>query len=266
MTETAILALLTEPAGAKSLLDAVAAAARALDSPRIDALHVRLDPASTIMPSEEILTPERVRVVEAAAAAEGAQIHAVFRAWCAAGNVGHWDEMVGEPAHEVHQRGPGAALIAMTLPPPHPPSAEQAALETALFGTHRPVLAVPADWQGGFGRHLAVGWRDSPATRQALTALRPWLAAAETVTILTVANDPAAPPDGPLAGLPGNVTHRVLPHHGSDGAALLVGAMDAGADGLVMGAYRRGRVLEWLLGGVTEHVLHHAKLPLLLVH
>jgi nucleotide-binding universal stress UspA family protein len=266
MTASPILVLLTEHGGARALLDAAAAAARALPDPRIDALHVRLDPASTIMPSEEILTPERVRAVEGAAATEGAKLRAVFEAWRSAGNAGTWDEVVGEPAHEMHRRGPVAALIAMTLPAPHPPSAEQAALEAALFGTHRPMLAVPAAWQGGFGRHLAVGWRDSPATRHALTALRPWLAAAETITVLTVGDGPAVPPHCPLADLPGHLTQRVLPHHGSDGAALLAAAMEAGADGLAMGAYRRGRVLEWLLGGVTEHVLHHAALPLLLAH
>jgi nucleotide-binding universal stress UspA family protein len=42
--------------------------------------------------------------------------------------------------------------------------------------------------------------------------------------------------------------------------------MDAGADGLAMGAYRHGRMLEWMLDGVTEHVLHHATIPLLMVH
>jgi nucleotide-binding universal stress UspA family protein len=268
MTASLILVLLTDPSGAPNLLDAAAAAARAVPDPRIDALHVRLDPASTIMPSEQILTPEQGRAIEAASAAQGTELHAAFEEWRAAGNPGNWDEVVGDPAHEMHRRGPAAALIAMTLPAPHPPSAEQAALEAALFGTHRPVLVVPASWQGGFGRHLVVGWRDSPATRHALTALRPWLAAAETITLLTVGDGPAAPPTGPLAGLPGRLTQSVLPPDaaGGDGAALLAAAMDAGADGLAMGAYRRGRVLEWLLGGVTEHVLHHAALPLLLVH
>ena len=97
--------------------------------------------------------------------------------------------------------------------------------------------------------------------------MRPWLEAAETVTVLTVTNAPPPPPDGPLAGLPGQLLHRTVAHAGgSDGAALLAAAADAGADGLAMGAYRRGRMLEWMLGGVTEHVLHHATLPLLMVH
>jgi nucleotide-binding universal stress UspA family protein len=267
MTTQSVLVLLTEPEGARSILDAAAIAAHALGEPRIDVLHVRLDPVSTILPSEEVLTPDHIRAVEGAASVEGTKVYAVFEAWRAAGHAGQWQEVVGVPADEVRRRGPDAALVAMTLPKPHPPSAEQAALEAALFDTGRPVLAVPAGWQGGFGRHLAVGWHDTPATRQALTALRPWLAAAETITVLTVTDAPLPPPDGPLAGLPGRLTLRTLARAGgSDGATLLAAAIEAGADGLAMGAYRRGRLLEWALGGVTEHVSHHPALPLLMVH
>jgi nucleotide-binding universal stress UspA family protein len=267
MTTPSVLVLLTEPDGARSALDVAALAAPALGAPLIEALHVRLDPASTILPSEEVLTPERVLAVEGASAVEGAKVYAAFEAWRAAGHAGQWEEVVGVPADEVQRRGPAAALIVMTLPAPHPARAEQAALEAALFATGRPVLVVPAGWRGGFGRHLAVGWCDTPATRQALTALHPWLAATETVTVLTVGDAAAPPRDAPLAGLPGKVTHRVVaPAAEGDGAALLAAAQEAGADGLAMGAYRRGRMLEWMLGGVTEHVLHHANLPLLLAH
>ncbi len=273
MMPQSVLVLLTEPLGARVLLDTAVIAGRALGGePRIEVLHVRLDPVSTIMPSEEVLTAEHVRAVEGAAATEVAKLYAVFQTWRAGTHDGHrrdghWQEVVGVPAEEMRRRGLDAALVALTLPAPHPPSAEQAALEAALFDTGRPALIVPAGWQGGFGRHLAVGWRDSPETRQALDAVRSWLMAAETVTVLTVADAPPPPPDGPLAGLPGNVVLRtVAPGDAGDGAALLAAAMEAGADGLVMGAYRRGRMLEWMLGGVTEHVLHHATMPLLMVH
>jgi hypothetical protein len=292
VTTPSVLVLLTQPAGARATLDVAAAAARALGTPadttagttagapRIDVLHVRVDPASTILPSEEVLTPQRARDVEGAAAVEGAKVYDIFAAWGAAGHTGEWEEVVGVPADEVRRRGPDAALVVMTLPKPHPPSADQAALEAALFGTGRPVLVVPAGWQGGFGRHLAVGWRDAPATRNSLGKLRPWLVAAGTITALTVTDAPLPAPDGPLAGLPGHLTQRALAGTGGggaggggagdgaggDGAALLAAAVAAGADGLAMGAYRRGRMVEWLLGGVTEYALHHAALPLLLAH
>lgn len=289
MSAASVLVLLTAADGAAAALQAATAAAVSLGSPGIEVLHVRLDPVRTILPSEEVLTPARISAVEAASAVESAATYDAFRAWHtadqAAGQTtgltagltagqttgqtadrqGQWTEVVGEPADEIAQRGKRAALVVLTLPRPHAPLAERAALEAAVFATGRPVLAVPADWHGSFGAHLAVGWHDTPATRHALTALRPWLLAAKTVTALTIGA--ALPADGPLAGLPGRLDQRTVTQGGqSDGAALLAAAAASGADALAMGAYRRGRILEWALGGVTEYALHHATLPLLLMH
>ena len=64
-------------------------------------------------------------------------------------------------------------------------------------------------------------------------------------------------------GCVGRITQRAVTSAGDDGATLLAAALAAGADGLAMGAYRRGWMLEWMLGDVTAHVLHHATLPLM---
>lgn len=56
---------------------------------------------------------------------------------------------------------------------------------------------------------------------------------------------------------------------GSDdeaGAALLAACQAQGADLLVMGAYGHTRLREWVFGGATRHVLHHATLPVLMRH
>ena len=50
------------------------------------------------------------------------------------------------------------------------------------------------------------------------------------------------------------------------GAALLRKAHELGADMLVMGAYQHSPLREFLLGGVTRHMLSHADLPVLLRH
>lgn len=55
-------------------------------------------------------------------------------------------------------------------------------------------------------------------------------------------------------------------HDHAAGAALEDVARAQGAQLLVMGAYGRGRLSEWLLGGATRHLLQHARLPLLLRH
>ena len=50
------------------------------------------------------------------------------------------------------------------------------------------------------------------------------------------------------------------------GAALLCAAGEAGADLLVMGGYGRARLGRMVPGGVTGHVLIHARLPVLMAH
>ena len=53
-------------------------------------------------------------------------------------------------------------------------------------------------------------------------------------------------------------------HHLGD--VLLREAMRFGADLLVMGAYAQSPFRESLTGGVTNHVLSHADLPVLMTH
>jgi nucleotide-binding universal stress UspA family protein len=48
--------------------------------------------------------------------------------------------------------------------------------------------------------------------------------------------------------------------------ALLEAARRFGADLLVMGAYPRHPILEFILGGVTSYMISHADLPILMRH
>ena len=48
------------------------------------------------------------------------------------------------------------------------------------------------------------------------------------------------------------------------GAGLLAGANEFACDLLVMGAYSHSRLRQFILGGVTRHVLEHATVPLLM--
>jgi nucleotide-binding universal stress UspA family protein len=263
-TVSTILVLLTAPTGAAAALALAAEAAKALPEPTFEVLHVQADPVTSFLPSEAVLTPERLRPMEAALVREGTAVHAAFRTWRAAGNRGSWAEVVGEPAEQLRGRAREPGLVVMTLPSS---AAAHTALEVLLTSCRHPVLVVPADWTRGFGKHLAVGWHDRPSTRHALAGLRPWLVRAEKVTVLTV-TDAAEPRwDFPLTDLPGRVEHRaVVAGEAGDAAALLTAAIASGADGLAMGAYGRGRTIEWLLGGMTEETLHRAALPLLLMH
>ena len=60
--------------------------------------------------------------------------------------------------------------------------------------------------------------------------------------------------------------HTLPVRTGGLGAALLARAHELGADMLVLGAYQHSPLREFLLGGVTRHMLTHADLPMLLRH
>ncbi|MDR3536662.1 MAG: universal stress protein [Acetobacteraceae bacterium] len=263
-----VLAVLQDPVGAAPCLQVAAAAARALAQPEVRALHVRCDPAATLMASEEVLPEERRQALAAKADTDAAAIHAAFLAWRSPSLPSRWEQVDGVPAEIVAARATAALVVMMSLPRAHAPLTDRAALDAALFSPGRPVLVVPTGWTDGFGRHLAVGWRDTPSTRQALRTARPWLSRAESVTVISVGPDAPAWPDPGLIGAPAaRVSFRAIDPNGrGEGESLLSAVAEVGADGLVMGAYRRSQVMEWILGGVTRYCLHAATIPLLMVH
>jgi len=50
------------------------------------------------------------------------------------------------------------------------------------------------------------------------------------------------------------------------GKILIDNAKQVGADSLLMGAYGQSRQRELIMGGVTQYVVDHADLPILLMH
>ena len=149
-------------------------------------------------------------------------------------------------------------------------------VETALFQTGRPVLLVPDDTTRAPGsavaRRAIVGWnRSTEAGRAVVTAL-PLLQQAETVVICTIRT---AAKQGPES----SQLADYLAHHGVNaeivrpeprarqiGAVLLETAAEQDADLLVAGANYGARLRRLTPGGVTAHLLQHARLPILLAH
>ena len=138
-----------------------------------------------------------------------------------------------------------------------------------------PVLVVP--YAGDFsavGTRVMVAWK---GTREAARALRdalPVLKTAERVVVVEVADEPV--PQGADVGL--REVQAWLARHGiaaeirvdagaaDAGDVLLSRAADLGSDLIVMGAYGHSRMREWVLGGVTRHLLDHMTVPTLLSH
>jgi nucleotide-binding universal stress UspA family protein len=157
----------------------------------------------------------------------------------------------------------------MRRPGPDDGVGDRAALHAALFRTDRPVLLAPPEPVSGFGRRVAIAWRDDKRAIRALITVMRWLPRAERVEVLAGFREGTPPPVLPaiLAEHGIAATLHALPiGPGIFGAALLDKAHELGADLLVAGAYAHSPLRELVLGGVTRHLLAHAEMPLLVRH
>lgn len=99
-----VLVVLAERKGADAALSHAATAAAALPERTICALHVRVDPLSTIMPTEEILSKKQEETLLREGEAEGAAIKLVYEAWVKklpADLVGDWEDIAGTEATQI---------------------------------------------------------------------------------------------------------------------------------------------------------------------
>ncbi len=154
---------------------------------------------------------------------------------------------------------------------------QRAVTEAVVFGSGRPVLLFrpgEAELLGGGLSTVVVAWDGSPTAARALAAALPLLPRARQVRVLTVLNEKAEA----RAGLGAEVV-RHLGVHGVEAIADEVDAANRkvgqvlsdyvaehGSDLLVMGAYGRSRIQEFILGGATESLLANPRMPLLLAH
>jgi nucleotide-binding universal stress UspA family protein len=141
----------------------------------------------------------------------------------------------------------------------------------------RPVLVVPYIGAGrSIGTNILVGWNASREATRAVNDALPLLERANKVTILAV--DPERGIDG-QGEVPGADIALHLARHGVKaeasqtatgdidiGDVLLSRAADLGADLIVIGAYGHSRMREFVMGGVTRHLLQHMTVPVLMSH
>ena len=150
-------------------------------------------------------------------------------------------------------------------------------LGQALVGCGVPCFVLPDDYNGTARLDTIVlaSHGSAEAVRAAHAAL-PLLARARRVVL---AKGQPRETFSPVAFQPGFTLEEHLSRHGiafetrvlegtdaGMGAEILAAATDVAADLLVLGAFGRTRFSEWVLGGVTRHMLEHARLPLFFRH
>jgi nucleotide-binding universal stress UspA family protein len=171
---------------------------------------------------------------------------------------------------EVEARGSRADFVVAAQPGPEDARPARDAFRTALFRTERPLLMVPPGGaSAGFGRRVAIAWRDDAGTLRALVPAIPLLAGAEDVHLLAGVRAGAATPAVPPVLVEHGVaaTLHVLTIDSSPFGETLLGRAHAlGADLLVMGAYAHSPLRDLTLGGMTRTILARADLPVLMRH
>ncbi len=177
---------------------------------------------------------------------------------------------VGREEDVVAQQARLADLTVVAHPEAGGDATSADALHAVLFDSGRPVLLAPGTPPATIGRRISVAWNGTAESASAVTAALPWLQQAEAVRILSSEGyqrrGPPAEELAPYLALHGITADlgTIHPVGGVIGAGILAAAEEFGADLLTMGAYSHSRLRQLILGGVTRHVLEHARLPILM--
>ena len=254
----------------------------------IEAIHARARPEEYLPFGTLISAGMKETILQSARAnAEEEEKHfqTLFKNYCTSNNLlildtppspgnrvtASWREETGKQATVIAIRGRLADVIAVPRPD-HETRLGVNTLEAALTETGKLVLMTPPGPAKKVGSHVAIAWNGSSESSRAVTLAMPILSVAKKVTIL-------------VADTGGGVTlsaedladhlrwHNIEPEvisfttSSSDiGGPVLKQVEEAGADLLVMGAYGQNRHREWVLGGVTQYVIEHSTVPVLLSH
>jgi nucleotide-binding universal stress UspA family protein len=267
-----LLVVLNRADTAHACLQAAAQIAVAMRDARILALCVRVDPASTILPSEEVLTNERRTRLESDATQLAAAINRIYNSWLDehpdwAGRTS-WSDPVSTIQQQLKVRGRGADLIVLASPVNAQETFRREALQTAIFDAKRPVLVVPNKVVETIGRSIAIIWGNEPSTVNAVLDAMPLLDRAQEIYVLITMDADAPRPELPQLLIDHGVDaviHPITSGSSSRGRALLAHAHQLRADLLVMGAYPHPLV-ELLPGGLTRYMASHTDLPILMRH
>lgn len=181
-----------------------------------------------------------------------------------------WQEKVGAPDKVLSIMGPVSDLIVVSRPSSKGGSVARMFMLAALMNSSRPVLVLPQSRKPSIGRRISIAWNQSAEAAKAVTAAMPLLQLADEVNIVSCGPESGL---GPKSRQLANylrfwgVTSKVVRTRGSDDAKELMKAYkDTKSDLLVMGAYSRSRLRQRIFGGVTDHMLNRANIPVLMLH
>lgn len=223
--------------------------------------------------SEDILKARRAAFFEPADNAQ-AQFSKLTDA---AGVSAEWRCVEDTASHAIQINGRYTDLIVIGRSNGRIQGVEDKLAEHVILDSPKPVLVVPPKASSEpIGKRILVAWKTSREAVRAIDGAMPFLVDAAEVDVVAVNAKSNTEEHGPLPST--DICHH-LARHGieveareldaadQDAAnALLKWAHDQHSDLIVMGAYGRWRIREILLGSMTEHILKHTTIPVLLAH
>jgi len=179
-----------------------------------------------------------------------------------------WMEKAGSPGKVIGIMGPVSDLLVVSRPASKTGKLSHMFLSAALLKSSRPVLVLPQAIQSVPGKHITIAWNQSNEAVRAVTSALPLLRKAETVSIVhSGPEDRAGPMATHLASYLrywGVKSRRYAGKGKNEHEEVLEFYKSTGSDLLIMGAYTRNRMSRLIFGGMTEHMLEHANLPVLM--
>lgn len=288
MSYRTVLAVLQGGAADGNCLSAAHAVARPFDG-HVDALHVRADPKAFLDYTGDAMTGDAyaqlIDAVEKEVAEKSKAARVAFDAWCRKNAVeligepkagaqvtATWIETTGAEDRVVARDGLLRDILVLLSSAGEEDLRGEQTIQRALFESGRPVLIVPRKKTVGEFKRIAVFWNGSKEAARAVEAAMPLLRHAEAVDVMWVEEDVEV--DAVQTGLGGYLAwhgvaasdKRFTPDHRFIGEMLMDEAVKASMDLVVMGGYSHSRLREFILGGVTQHMLEESPLPVLTAH
>ncbi len=187
-----------------------------------------------------------------------------------------YDVYMGEAIEALCAESRSADLFVVAQP--YGKNAELSELTEALiFGSSGGVLIAPENSsppKNGM-KTVLVAWSSTKESARAVSEAMPFLKMADKV-IVAMVDEGGAPEQ--FGKEPGADIARHLSRHNCNvelkhltgwdnvAEALLNEAEKSGANMVVMGSYGHSRIRQWVLGGVTRHILGKSPLPVLTAH
>jgi len=256
----------------------------------VDVLHVHAKPDDMIpygVPLTAAIKEALLKAAGGVAHQEEHRLRKLFDEYCAARQISlvphdsdtfpldalsvSWREEAGKQANVIRDAGRFCDLIVVPRPE-RENDVGYNTLNAALFDVRKLTAVAPPKPVEETGWHVAVAWNGSPEAAHAVNRSLPLLAAADKVTIMCA-------PDEDVQDLETDTIRRYLMLHGvttelrqfkisrhNIGRPLLETASKNGVDMLVMGAFGSIKRRELVLGGVTEYVLEHTEIPVVMAH